>query len=169
LEIAPFTVDPMRAREVLRPHGSATLSEKITYIYKLQQMEADAIAINKTDLLASEQIVVLNELIHKCIGQKPIFDICARSGKGFGLLAAWLNRSAAASARSINVDYDITPAGKPSSHGSMQKFVCRPGSLSMSIARCLALASAIHNSLVKPNYRSHTSSFVCELRMRCLR
>lgn len=37
---------------LLGGRGSVRLSEKVTYIFRLQQQEADAVAINKIDLLS---------------------------------------------------------------------------------------------------------------------
>ncbi len=114
-EIAPFAVvvDPLRARDVLSREGKATLSEKVTYIYKLQQMEADAIAINKVDLLRPDELTNLIELLRAQFPGKRVLTFSARSGEGFEDLQAWLTASVVGgTGPSPAIDYDVYAEGE---------------------------------------------------------
>ena len=114
-ELSPFTVllDPFRARNALSPKGNATLSEKVTYIYKLQQMEANAIAINKTDRLSSEELADLTHLLEVQFPAQRIMSFSARTGKGFKNLIAWLlGPNPEGLLKSPEIDYDIYAEGE---------------------------------------------------------
>ncbi|MDQ6620479.1 MAG: cobalamin biosynthesis protein P47K, partial [Pseudomonadota bacterium] len=95
-EISPFAVliDPLRARNVLANDGNASFAEKVTYIYKLQQMEADAIAINKTDLLTPSELATLRELLKTRFPQKQVLELSSLRGAGFDSFVGWLLDSA---------------------------------------------------------------------------
>jgi Ni2+-binding GTPase involved in maturation of urease and hydrogenase len=114
-EISPYTVlvDPLRARDVLSRTGNATLSDKVTYVYKLQQMEADAIAVNKVDMLLPEELVDVTGLLRTHFPAQRILTFSARTGEGFDDLAAWLlGSSPGGPSRSPDIDYDVYAAGE---------------------------------------------------------
>ncbi len=113
--IAPFTVlvDPLRARNALSREGKATFSEKVTYIYRLQQLEADAIAVNKADTLAPRARDELVDLLHTRFPGKRILSFSAKTGEGFDDLAAWLlGPSDRALPTSPEIDYDTYAQGE---------------------------------------------------------
>jgi Ni2+-binding GTPase involved in maturation of urease and hydrogenase len=114
-EISPFTVlvDPFRARDALSREGNASFSEKVTYIYRLQQMEADAIAINKADTLPQREIDDLTALLRSQFPAKRILRFSARTGEGFDDFTAWLlGPSVAGPSRSPDIDYDAYAEGE---------------------------------------------------------
>jgi Ni2+-binding GTPase involved in maturation of urease and hydrogenase len=114
-EISPFTVlvDPLRARNVLSRAGSATLSDKVTYVYKLQQMEADAIAVNKADILLPEELADVTGLLRTQFPAQRILTFSARTGEGFDDLVAWLlGPNSGGLSRSPEIDYDVYAAGE---------------------------------------------------------
>lgn len=115
IDVGPYAVlvDPMRAREALSPGGQATLSEKITYIYRLQQMEADAIAINKIDLLSDDQRDEVRGLLQAQFPGKRLVEFSARTGEGFDALTKLLLAGSARSTEaSPPIDYDVYAAGE---------------------------------------------------------
>lgn len=91
-DFAPYTVlvDPVRAREALGPKGKASLSEKITYIYRLQQMEAAAIAVNKIDQLEMGELGNILALLRARFPGQQLLSYSARTADGFDALANWL-------------------------------------------------------------------------------
>jgi Ni2+-binding GTPase involved in maturation of urease and hydrogenase len=114
-DIGPFTVvvDPIRVGNVLSPQGKATLSEKVTYIYKLQQMEASAIAVNKIDLLSSEELSQITDLLQSQFPRQHILRYSARTGQAFDDIANWLlGRNSEAVPESPEIDYDLYAAGE---------------------------------------------------------
>ncbi|HEY5707585.1 MAG TPA: GTP-binding protein [Terrimicrobiaceae bacterium] len=114
-EISPFTVlvDPLRARDALSRKGHATLSEKVTYIYRMQQMEADAIAINKADTVRSEELADLVGLLRSQFPAQRILSLSARTGEGFDDLTAWLlGPGSGTLSASPDVDYDVYAEGE---------------------------------------------------------
>jgi Ni2+-binding GTPase involved in maturation of urease and hydrogenase len=113
--ISPYTVllDPLRAHDVLSTQGRASLSEKVTYIYKLQQMEADAIAVNKIDLLRDDERWDLIALLRSRFPGKRVLTFSARSGEGFETLQTALTTGVFSGARpSPAIDYDVYAAGE---------------------------------------------------------
>ena len=114
-EISPFTVlvDPLRARDVLGRAGNAALSAQITYVYRLQQTEADAIAVNKTDMLLPDELADVVSLLRAHFPAKRILAFSARTGEGFEDLAAWLTSpNLGGLSRSPEIDYDVYAAGE---------------------------------------------------------
>jgi Ni2+-binding GTPase involved in maturation of urease and hydrogenase len=114
-EISPFTVlvDPFRARDVLSRAGNATLSDKVTYIYKLQQMEANAIAVNKADMLLPEELADVIDLLRTQFPARRILTFSARTGEGFDSLAAWLlGPNPWDLSRSPDINYDAYAAAE---------------------------------------------------------
>ena len=114
-EISPFTVlvDPFRALDVLSREGKATLSDKVTYIYKLQQMEANAIAVNKTDMLLPGELAQVTNLLRTQFPAQRILSFSARTGEGFDDLASWLlGPNPIGLLRSPEIDYDVYAEGE---------------------------------------------------------
>ena len=114
-EISPFTVlvDPLRARGALSPKGHATLSEKVTYIYRMQQMEADAIAVNKADTLQPEELADVIGLLRTQFPAQRILSFSARTGEGFDHLLVWLlGPSPGGLSISPDIDYDVYAEGE---------------------------------------------------------
>ena len=114
-DIGPFTVlvDPIRARDALSREGGATLSEKVTYIYRLQQMEAEAIAINKIDQLRPDELADVTTLLRAQFPAQRILRFSARTGEGFAGLAEWLlGPTSEGLPRSPDIDYDVYAEGE---------------------------------------------------------
>jgi hypothetical protein len=114
-EIGPFVVlvDPLRARDALSREGKAALSDKVAYIYRLQQMEAETIAINKIDQLRPDVLAEVRSLLQTQFPARRILAFSARTGEGFdGLAAQLLGPEGTRSAQSPDVDYDAYAAGE---------------------------------------------------------
>ena len=148
--LAPFTVlvDPLRARDALSRDGKATLSEKVTYIYRLQQLEAEAIAINKIDMLLPDELAEVTRLLRSQFPGKKILPFSARSGAGFDELAAWLlgptNRALPATP---DIDYDVYAEGEAELAWFDGRFdVCAPEPIDMEDA-LLSLGRSLRERL----------------------
>lgn len=112
--IAPFTVlvDPLRALDVLDKRATVGLSEKVTYIFRMQQLEAACIAINKIDLLAAAERARVRELMTARFPGAARLEVSGRSGAGIAALLEWLESGAAVAGCSPDVDYDLYAAGE---------------------------------------------------------
>lgn len=112
--LAPFTVlvDPLQALDLLGGAGKARLSEKIAYIYRLQQQEAEAIAINKIDLLSAEQLAQVQRLLHERFPTAKILTFSALTGEGFDPLIAWLETAHREDRVLADIDYDAYAEGE---------------------------------------------------------
>ena len=113
--IAPFValVDPHRAHAVLGPASRASLSEKVTYIYRLQQMEASAIAISKIDTIAPDDLAKVHALLAQQYPGKPILRFSARTREGFEALGAYLlGTDRIELPASPDIDYAVYAAGE---------------------------------------------------------
>jgi len=91
--IAPYVtlLDPQRAYEALTGEGQAGFSAKVLYLYKMQQNEADIVAINKVDTLAPGRREELRELVARNFPQAKVMLVSARTGQGFEHLAEALD------------------------------------------------------------------------------
>jgi G3E family GTPase len=112
--LAPFTVliDPIRTLNLLGGEGKARLSEKITYIFRLQQQEAEAIAINKIDLLAGEQLAEVEHLLYERFPTTKILALSALTGEGFDPLISWLETPHREDRVLAHIDYDTYAEGE---------------------------------------------------------
>lgn len=114
LELAPYAVlvDPHRALAALSRQGVARLSEKIAYLYRMQQMEADGIVINKVDMLGNDERRVLSRLL-KAEFTVPILQASGRTGENMAELARFVDRAESSSARTTpSIDYDVYAAAE---------------------------------------------------------
>lgn len=113
--VAPYVVlvDPLRARQVLARRG-APLSEKVAYIFRLQQQEAAALAISKIDLLSTEERGEVEQLLRQRFPDNPVLGFSSATGEGFDALATLLEtrRSAGRALASEEIDYDTYAAGE---------------------------------------------------------
>jgi Ni2+-binding GTPase involved in maturation of urease and hydrogenase len=112
--VAPFTVlvDPIRALKVLGRSEWVGLSERVTYIYRMQQQEAGAIAISKVDLLAPSERDRVEQLVREQLPDRDILGFSARTGEGFGALCSWLESGEARGRVLHDLDYDIYAEGE---------------------------------------------------------
>jgi len=92
-EVAPYValLDPHRAMEALGGRGPACLSAKVTYLYRMQQHEADIAAINKADLLTPQEREQVTALVERNFPKADVMAVSARTGEGFDRLAEALD------------------------------------------------------------------------------
>ena len=102
--VAPYValLDPQRALKALTGKGGAGLSAKVMYLFKMQQNEADIVAINKVDTLNREQQDDLRELVARNFPKAEVMLISARTGEGFDCLEAVLDGDAPAGLNAID-------------------------------------------------------------------
>jgi len=110
--LAPLSVmvDPFRCAEALGTGGG--FSEKVVYIYRKQLEEADAIIVNKIDLLNPEEREHLRAALGRDFPGTRVFEVSCQSGEG---LAGWFDLllTGELPARpSMEVDYDVYADGE---------------------------------------------------------
>ncbi|MEQ1907742.1 MAG: GTP-binding protein [Vicinamibacterales bacterium] len=113
-EVAPYVVlvDPIRALKVLGRTERVSLSERVTYIYRMQQQEADAIALTKIDLLSASERQTIEGLVRQQFPGRPILGISAVTGEGMDELAACMGSAETRGAALEDLDYDVYAAGE---------------------------------------------------------
>jgi G3E family GTPase len=91
--VAPYValLDPQRAFKALTGKGPGGLSTKVLYLYKMQQNEADVVAINKIDTLEPERLEELTALVSRNFPKAEVLGVSARTGEGFDRLEAALD------------------------------------------------------------------------------
>jgi G3E family GTPase len=112
--IAPLSVlvDPIRALRILNLEPGKVFSPKVLYVYGKQLEEADIIVINKSDLLAAERRLKLEEGLRQAYPGAQIYLVSARTGEG---LEAWFKHVAGSESDNRPapaVDYDIYAEGE---------------------------------------------------------
>ncbi|MCH7813983.1 MAG: cobalamin biosynthesis protein P47K [Planctomycetes bacterium] len=112
--VAPYValLDPDRAWQALSDRGPGGFSAKVTYIYKMQQNEADVVAINKIDTLTPERLAEVEALVRRNFPKAEIVKVSARTGEGFDQLADLIDREGPAGKHPIEVDYDVYAEGE---------------------------------------------------------
>jgi len=111
--LAPLSVlaDAVRLREVLTRRGD-TLHSSAAYIYRKQLEEADFIVLNKTDLVAPDDLDELRNLVAAMYPNAELRCISALKGEG---VEGWLDAVLAgqgAGRRITDVDYDVYAEGE---------------------------------------------------------
>jgi G3E family GTPase len=111
--VAPFValLDPERARQALMGTGPQAFSAKVTYIFKMQQHEADVVAVNKIDTLSPTEREELLEVVKRHFPKAEVIAVSARTGEGFDRLIELLG-SGAAESQAVDVDYDVYAEGE---------------------------------------------------------
>ncbi|MGD8454457.1 MAG: GTP-binding protein [Phycisphaerae bacterium] len=94
-------LDPQRALEALSANGRGGFSAKVLYLYKMQQNEADIVAINKIDTISAGQLDELTALVARNFPAARVLALSARTGEGFAEFAALLDGSASAGRNAI--------------------------------------------------------------------
>jgi hypothetical protein len=112
--VGPYValLDPERALQAFGGTGPAAFSAKVTYLFKMQQHEADVVAVNKIDLLSKERQDELLQLVKRNFPQAQVVMVSARTGEGFDRLIELIETPAAAQHHAAEVDYDIYAEGE---------------------------------------------------------
>ncbi len=105
--VAPYTVllDPFRAQDALSATGPTGFSKKITYLYKMQQNEADIIAVNKADRLDDIQRNAVEALVALNFPKADVVFLSALTGEGFYELPPLLDGPGTVGQHPTEVDY----------------------------------------------------------------
>jgi len=113
-EVAPFTVlvDPARLIEAFAGGSAGKLAGSVYYILQKQLEEADAIVINKADLLSTEELNSVVSLVRQHLPGTPTVTVSARTGWGFDAWRSVVENKKAAGQRIVDVDYDVYADGE---------------------------------------------------------
>jgi len=112
--LAPLTVlvDPFRLRESFVDGAPRVLPDSVYYIFHKQLEEADAIAINKSDLVSGADLSSLESQVRERFPETPLFSISAMTGAGFDRWLAFIESETRAGQRIAEVDYDVYAEGE---------------------------------------------------------
>lgn len=112
--VAPLCVlvDPVRVARVLGLETGKVFSSKVQYIYRKQLEEAEAIIINKCDLLEDQQVSRLEDAIRRAFPAKKVLRISARKGSGLDEWLDFLMAGELGAGGAMEVDYDTYAEGE---------------------------------------------------------
>jgi G3E family GTPase len=112
--VAPLSVlvDPVRAERILGLETGRTFAPKVLYVYEKQLEEADAIIINKRDVLDEARVDRLRQALGERYPQARIFAVSARTGEGLDEWFDYVLASANGSQEAPEVDYEIYAEGE---------------------------------------------------------
>lgn len=113
-QVAPLSVliDPVRAERILGLEPGRAFAPKVAYVYEKQLEEADAIVINKADLLTAERLERLRSTLAARNPQARIFVISARSGQGLDDWFRYALSGESGSQEAPDVDYETYAEGE---------------------------------------------------------
>jgi len=105
--VAPLSVlvDPLRARRLLDLDPSRTFSPNVRYIYLKQLEEAEAIIINKTDLVSPAALAELDAALQTRFPDARRFHVQARNNIGLEPWFEWLVTSESSPLHNLDIDY----------------------------------------------------------------
>jgi G3E family GTPase len=112
--IAPLSVlvDPIRALRVFGLERGARFSDKVVYIYRKQLEEADAIVVNKRDLLTDEQAVSLTKSLESQFPAARVFEVSARKRTGLEQWFKHITEATQVPRALVEVDYAAYAEGE---------------------------------------------------------
>jgi len=112
--VAPLSVlvDPIRAERILGLETGRTFAPKVLYVYEKQLEEADAIVINKRDMLDDARLECLRRALSARYPQARLFAVSARSGEGLEEWFDYVLTSASGSQEAPQVDYEVYAEGE---------------------------------------------------------
>lgn len=118
-ELAPYTVllDAKQYGLLAQWSGASQgrsdrFADEVLYIYRKQIEEADALVVNKADLLSANERQELVAAIKEHFPATPVITMSARNGEG---IDEWINlvtTESRAGTRITDVDYDVYAAGE---------------------------------------------------------
>jgi G3E family GTPase len=113
-EVAPLSVlvDPVRAERMLGLAEGRAFAPKVHYVYDKQLEEADAIVINKSDVLDELRLKSLQEALAARYPQAAQFVISARNGSGLNKWFDYTLTAAGGSQTAPDVDYETYADGE---------------------------------------------------------
>jgi len=113
-EVAPLSVlvDPVRAERMLGLAEGRAFAPKVHYVYDKQLEEADAIVINKSDLLDEARLGALSAALLNRYPHARLFAISARTGAGLEQWFEYMLTSTCGSQDSPEVDYRTYAQGE---------------------------------------------------------
>ncbi len=119
-EVAPFSVliDAMQVCALARLPATTPSAvpprfpDKVLYIYEKQLEEADAIVLNKVDLLSSDEVSALKQSLATRFPGVPVFTMSALTGDGVDAWLDFVSQSQGAGRKIAQVDYDTYAAGE---------------------------------------------------------
>ncbi len=113
-EVAPLSVlvDPVRAERILGLAEGRAFSPKVLYVYGKQLEEADAIVVNKSDLLDAPRLERLSVALAERYPQARLFTVSARTGEGLDEWFDYILASATSSREAPEVDYETYAEGE---------------------------------------------------------
>jgi len=148
--VAPYAVllDPERALDALTGRGALGFSSKVTYIYKMQQNEADIIAVNKVDRMPPAALDRVMRLVRQNFPRAEHLAVSGRTGEGFDALMARIEGHGGTGQHPVAVDYALYTAGE-AALGWLNARVKLTGKRSWNGDEALeSLARRVHESLV---------------------
>jgi Ni2+-binding GTPase involved in maturation of urease and hydrogenase len=112
--LAPLTVlvDPIRLKEAFQVERARVFRDSVYYILQKQLEEADAIAINKSDLISFAEASDLESVVRDRFPETPVFSISAKTGAGFDSWLAFVRSGVRPGLRIADVDYDVYAQGE---------------------------------------------------------
>jgi len=112
--IAPLSVmmDPVRAMRILGLEKGSAFSEKVRYVYSKQLEEAEALVVNKIDVLSEERREALRGALAEKYPGTRLFEISARTGDGLREWFEWLGTAELGILQPPDLDYEIYADGE---------------------------------------------------------
>jgi G3E family GTPase len=113
-QVAPYVVlvDPVRVRRILIGDRFGGFSPRVAYIFSKQLEEADAIAVNKVDMLTPAERTELIALLSDEYPQTEVLLISARTGEGLDELTRFVNQTGQFGRNIPEVDYNVYADGE---------------------------------------------------------
>ena len=112
--VAPLSVlaDPLRIERILGLASGRAFAPKVVYVYEKQLEEADAIVINKRDVLDDSRLERIRAALAERYPHARLFAVSARTGEGLTEWFDYLLASANSDREAPEVDYEIYAEGE---------------------------------------------------------
>jgi G3E family GTPase len=112
--VAPLSVlaDPLRIERILGLATGRAFAPKVVYVYEKQLEEADAIVINKRDVLDDGRLQRIRAALAEKYPHARLFAVSARTGEGLTEWFDYILSSANSDREAPEVDYEVYAEGE---------------------------------------------------------
>lgn len=150
VQVSISTFADVRLLQMILTGDDQLFDETVRYIYHKQLEEAGIIVVNKIDLIGAEELASIKQLMQDKYGTKTLLYLSATDDHGIWQWLQTLDKAAANTHPSLQIDYDIYGAGEAKLAWLDEEITIYSNSRAIEMA--VSLADAIYRKIQMQQY-----------------